>query len=99
MTNSIIKLTLFSASACQRCEQAKGLVINLVTALNQWHNDVDITYQELDVVENIDRAVELGILTTPTLVLDDVVIFTNMPPIEQLKIKLQQLITEKRREK
>jgi len=95
---SQIVIEVFSASACNRCVKAKQEIVQLVEQLNR---DLPLTnrnkvrmirYQDIDVVDNIDRAVALGILTTPSIVINDQLIYTNMPPISDLKAKLLQLI-------
>ena len=94
-----IVVEVFSASACNRCVKAKQEIVQLVEQLNQ---DLHLTnrnktrmirYQDIDVVENIDRAVALGILSTPSIVINDQLIYTNMPPMSDLKAKLLQLIS------
>ena len=41
--------------------------------------------QEVNAVENLDRAVELGVLTLPSIVIDGELVFTSMPTAMQLR--------------
>lgn len=90
MTVNTISLKLFSASYCQRCAGAKKQVENLVSQINEDFPSIYIDYQEVDVVSELDLAVEIGILTTPSLVLNSVLIFSAMPSINKLRDVLLQ---------
>lgn len=43
----------------------------------------NVTLAEVNVVENVDRAVDLGVLTLPSIVIDGKLVFTSMPPVAQ----------------
>lgn len=100
MPASTIILEVFSASACNRCLNAKIQIQVLLERLNVSLNKTNnaplgclICYLDVDVVENIDRAVELGILTTPTIVINDQIAFTNMPNMTELEDYLMNLLS------
>jgi predicted thioredoxin/glutaredoxin len=44
------------------------------------------------VVDNIDRAVELGVLTVPSIAIDGELVFTSMPTVTQLRRELTRRI-------
>jgi len=79
-----IKIELFSSNFCDRCEKAKQRIQEM---LDQFSDDA-IVYRELDVLEHLDYAVSLGVLTTPTIVINGELAFTGMPPIKNLKDEL-----------
>ena len=53
-----ITLELFSASACNRCAQAKRRLETMVDKFSEG----TILYREIDVLEELDYAVSLGVL-------------------------------------
>ncbi|PCI63258.1 MAG: hypothetical protein COB35_01295 [Gammaproteobacteria bacterium] len=93
-----ILVEVFSAESCNRCFTAKQKIIKLIEQLNNENsqqNTTIITYHDVDVVENLDRAVALGILTTPSIVINDQLVYTNMPTMAELAAKLVQIISLK----
>lgn len=86
----VIIIELFSASTCHRCGDAKKRIQTLVDELG----DDRVEYRELDVLQELDYAVSLGILITPSIVINGQLIFAGMPSLKQLTDELQQrLIT------
>jgi len=79
--NKSILIEIFSSNFCKRCETAKQEIKKLV---NSVENNT-IRYREVDVVEELDSAVSLGILNTPSIVINGQLIFTSTPTQEALK--------------
>lgn len=80
-----IRIELFHAPDCPRCDRARALLRELVAALN----DDRLEYRERNVVEALDDAVRLGILATPAIVIDGRLSFTGLPARERLEAALQ----------
>ena len=78
---------VLTASGCGRCQKAKSLVKDVINEFN----NADIQYREINVVEEIDYAVSLGILSTPAITLNRELVFTALPS----KAKLRQAIRER----
>jgi predicted DsbA family dithiol-disulfide isomerase len=76
-----IKIELFSANACSRCFKAK----KCIKAMIDEFGNKTIVYRELDVLEELDYAVALGILATPAIAIDGELIFSGMPSINRLQ--------------
>jgi len=70
-----VQLELFTANVCPRCAQAKSDLSGMLEVLGE--DDCILTF--VDVVENIDRAVELGILAMPALVVNGKLVFAPLP--------------------
>ena len=87
MTTSIT-IELFSATACNRCGEAKKRLQTMMDELG----DDRIQYRELDVLEELDYAVSLGVLTTPAIAIDGELVFTAMPSLKRLRDELQKRI-------
>ncbi len=70
-----IQLELFTANFCSHCAQAKSDLSGMVEELGE--DGCVLTF--VDVVENLDRAVELGILATPALAVNGKLVFAPLP--------------------
>lgn len=74
-----MKIELFYAAGCIKCANNRE---NLKTAAQRAF--ADVTWLELDVMENIDYAADLGVLTLPALAIDGVLEFPALPNEQQL---------------
>jgi hypothetical protein len=45
----------------------------------------DVEWHEVNVVVSLDHAVELGVLTLPSIAIDGELVFTSMPTVAQLR--------------
>ena len=74
-----MKIELFYAPGCDKCaanrESLKAAAKRAVPSL-EW--------RELDVLENMDYAVDLGVLALPALAIDGVLEFPALPSVKQL---------------
>ncbi len=78
-------IELFYAEGCQQCLR------NLETLKAAAQQTVpEIVWREVNVLEELDYAVELGILTLPAIVIDKVLVFTKLPSAHQLTDALNQ---------
>jgi len=77
---------VLTASGCGRCLKAKALVKDVV---DEFKKD-DIHYREVNVVEDIDYAVKLGVMRTPAIAINGELVFPVLPSV----IKLRQAICE-----
>ena len=44
----------------------------------------DLEWHDVNVLDNVDRAVDRGVLTLPSIVIDGELTFTSMPTVAQL---------------
>ncbi|WP_339673829.1 thioredoxin family protein [Dasania marina] len=80
-----ITIELFSASACNRCGEAK----KRVQAIVEEFGEDAVLYRELDVLEELDYAVSLGVLTTPAIAINGELVFTAIPSLKRMRDELQ----------
>lgn len=80
-----MKIELFYTPGCSECSAAQA---RLKEAAEEIVNDVE--WHELSVVERIDYAVDLGVLTLPSIAIDGELVFTSMPSPEQWRQALKQ---------
>ena len=45
----------------------------------------DVEWREINVLDSVDHAVELGVVTLPSIAIDGEVVFTSMPTVAQLR--------------
>ena len=81
-----VTIELFSANACNRCDKAKKCIKAVV---DDFGEDI-ILYREYDVLEKLDHAVSLGILATPAIAINGVLVFSGMPSIKRLRDEIKQ---------
>ena len=75
-----MKVELFHTPGCPACVAASA---ELRTAAHEAVKDVQ--WHEVNVVDSLDRAVELGVLALPSIAIDGELVFTSMPTVAQLR--------------
>jgi thioredoxin 1 len=75
-----MKIELFHTRGCAACVATKA---ELRTAAQQAVQNLE--WCEVNVVDNLDRAVALGVLTLPSIAIDGKLVFTSMPTVAQLR--------------
>jgi glutaredoxin len=74
-----MKVEMFYSSGCSQCVAAHA---ELRTAAQEAVKDLE--WRELNVLDDLDYAVELGVLTLPSVAVDGELVFTSMPTVAQL---------------
>ena len=80
-----INVEVFASPGCSKCGHAKEALRTLVTELG----GNSIQWREVNVLEELDHAVNLGILSTPAIVIDGELVFTRLPSIKKLRNELE----------
>lgn len=76
-----MRVELFHVPGCVRCDSAKPDLRSVTEALGgQWC--------EVNALDALERAVELGVLTLPALVIDGDLVFAALPTPEALRAEL-----------
>jgi hypothetical protein len=78
-----MKVEMFYTLGCSACVATHD---ELRTAAQEVARDLE--WRELNVVDNINRAVELGVLTVPSIAIDGEIVFTSMPSVRQFRREL-----------
>ncbi len=84
-----IQVEIFSAPGCSRCGRAKRLLRDVARTLGEDR----ITWREVDVLEELDYAVDLGVLSTPAIAIDGELVFTGLPSARGLREALVQRLS------
>lgn len=79
-----IKVEIFSSPGCSKCSHAKDILKKLAKELR----GDSIQWREVNILKELDHAVELGILTTPSIVIDGNLVFSSLPSAKKLQAEL-----------
>jgi thioredoxin len=85
-----IKVEVFSSPGCGKCGHAKDVLRKLAEELG---GDA-IQWREVNILEELDHAVELGVLSTPSISINDELVFTSLPSVKNLRSKLLLCLNE-----
>lgn len=78
-----MKVELFYSPGCSECTVAQA---RLRAAAEETVRDIE--WREVSAVEELDYAVDLGVLTLPSIAIDGELVFTSMPSVEDLRVAL-----------
>lgn len=82
--NNVIKLELISSSGCKKCEHARGEL----RAIAREVAEDRLVWREVNVLDELDYAVGLGVLTLPSVAINGKLAFAGLPTAEQLRAEL-----------
>ena len=84
----IVKVEVFSSPGCGKCTQAKNMLNTIVEEMGQGR----ITWREVNILEEIDYAVELGVMSSPAIAIDGRLVFSSLPSADKLRAELGKLV-------
>ena len=79
----MIKVEVFSSTGCGKCGQAKEVLRRIVQEM-----DGGIEWREVNVLEEMDYAVSLGVMSTPAIAIDGKLVFSGLPSSGKLRAAL-----------
>lgn len=79
-----MKIELFHAPGCERCAAALIELQAVVATVD------GVEWCEVNVLDSLGRAVDLGVLTLPALAIDGELVFASLPTPEKLRRALLQ---------
>jgi len=85
-----ITVEVFSSPGCSKCSHARELLKKI--ALEK--GDDCILWREVNILEELDYAVSLGVLSTPAIAIDGQLIFTGLPSVRKLQSVLEERISQ-----
>lgn len=77
-----IKIEVFSSPGCGKCGHAKTVLHKLAQELG------GIEWREVNVLEELDYAISLGVLSTPAIAIDGELVFAGLPTAAKLRADL-----------
>lgn len=79
-----MKVEVFSSPGCAKCGHAKEVLRRIAREL-----DAGIAWREVNVLEEMDYAVALGVLSTPAIAINGELVFTGLPSSAKLRAALE----------
>ena len=79
-----MKIEVFYADGCGNCSASRRELKEAVLAAFP----TEAAWSDIDIVKNIDYAVELGVLTVPAVAIDGALVFAKLPTTQQLVSEL-----------
>lgn len=78
-----MKVELFYTPGCEKCSDNKDALRATAAELVP-----DLVWRELNVIDELDYAVELGVFKVPAIAIDGEVRFSSLPTCRQLRREL-----------
>jgi len=80
-----IKIEIFSSPGCGKCGHAKEVLRKLADEMGS----DQIQWREVNILDEMDHAVQLGVLSTPSISIDNELVFTSLPSVKKLRAELE----------
>ncbi len=80
-----IDIEIFASPGCGKCGNAREVLRKLAAELGTGR----IEWREVDVLDELDYAVRLGVLSTPAIAIDGELVFTGQPSQRRLRAELE----------
>lgn len=80
----MIKVEVFSSPGCAKCAQAKAVLKAIAEELGQ----DKVTWREVNILEEMDYAVDLGVMSSPAIAIDGELMFSSLPSARKLRAEL-----------
>ncbi len=88
-----INVEVFSSPGCSKCSHARELLKKIVL-----EKGADcIHWREVNILQELDYAVSLGVLSTPAIAIDGQLVFTRLPSARKLESVLEEQIRKTQR--
>ena len=85
-----MKVEVFATPGCSTCAQSRDALQAVVEAFGQ----DKVTWREVNVVDAIEYAVELGIVVPPSIAIDGELVFPTLPTATTLKNELRRRLEQ-----
>ena len=84
-----IEIIILTAPGCTTCDQAKAVVQKVVEQAGKEYSG--LSYRTVDVVASPEIGARYGVLSTPSIIINDELVFRGVPKEKALRKKLQSL--------
>lgn len=76
MDLNVLKIEIFASPGCNKCSKAKTRVEKILKEINAVER---CTVREVNIVEELDYAVSLSVITTPSIAINGEVVYASLP--------------------
>jgi glutaredoxin len=80
----MLKVEVFSSPGCSKCGQAKSLLKAVAEELGPDR----VAWREVNILEEMDYAVDLGVMASPAIAIDGELVFVSLPSAAKLRAEL-----------
>lgn len=80
----MLKVEVFSSQGCGKCAQAKAVLQEVVESLGP----DKASWREVNILDEMDYAVDLGVMTSPAIAIDGKLEFSSLPSAGKLRAAL-----------
>ncbi|WP_333839251.1 glutaredoxin family protein [Pelomicrobium sp.] len=78
----MILVEIFSTPGCGKCAQAREALRAVAESLSA------VRWREVNILDELDYAVDLGVLSLPAIAIDGELVFPTLPGAERLRQEL-----------
>jgi len=82
------KIEVFTAPGCGKCGKARDELVAIIDRLG----GAKFEWREVNILQEMDYAIELGVLSTPSIAINGELVFTALPSARQLLQALENSI-------
>lgn len=83
-----VKIEVIAAPGCKKCAGAQGELRAIAVSML---GEGSLVWREVSVLEELDYAVSLGVLTMPAIAVNGELTFPSLPTPEQFRVALLRL--------
>ncbi len=80
-----IQVEVFASPGCSKCGHAKAVLRRLAEELGGER----VQWREVNILDEMDHAVALGVMSTPAIAIDGELVFTGLPSRRKLEQALR----------
>ena len=80
-----LNIEIFSSPGCGKCGHAKAVLQKLAQELG----GDSIQWREVNILDELDHAVSLGVMTTPSIAINGELVFSSLPSAKKLSAELE----------
>ena len=85
----LLNIEIFSSPGCGKCGHAKAILEKLATEIG----GDKIKWREVNILDELDHAVELGVMTTPSIAINGELVFASLPSATKLSAELERRLS------
>lgn len=84
-----INVEVFSSPGCGKCAQA----VQVLRAVAEEFGPDKVQWRQVNILEELDHAVEVGVLTSPAIAVEGKLVFAGLPSVRDLRNYLTSILS------
>lgn len=81
----MLNIEIFSSPGCSKCGHAKDVLRQLADELGGDR----IQWREVNILDEMEHAIELGVMSTPSIAINSELVFSSLPSAKKLRAELE----------